>query len=322
MSADDADPTWKTIVGGLLTVGVVLVVIVLALSLVWTLIAGGIVNEGERGVYTRMGQVQGDVGPGFHPMIVGIDNIRTYEVRTKAYTMSSQAGEGDNLNRDDSIGALTEEGLNIKVDMTGRYQIKDSEVTTIYSDVAPNQKELTKRVIRPTYREAVRSCSAKYAVEEIYSSARADFGQCVQDKVESEFSKKGVESEAVQIRNIVLPDDVRKAIQKKQATQEQIEQKQNELEVEKLEKERRIIESEGIAESQLIIDESLTQQYLQYLFVTEGLEKGDTIYVPIGEGGMEMYKDVDKTDPDHGSDNSTSTSNSTTRQPPRAMAAP
>lgn len=307
-NSSDSDPGWQAILGGLATLAIGLVAVILVVSLLYSLAAGGIVDQGERGVYTRMGQVQGTVGPGFHPMIVGVDNIRTYEVRSQAYTMSSKVGEGDNLNRDDAINALTQEGLNIEIDMTGRYRIQANEVGSIYTNVAPTQELLTKRIVRPTYREAVRSCSAQYAVEEIYAGKRDDFSQCVETKVSNQFSENGLTSEAVQIRNIMLPTEVRKAIQRKQAAQEKIETKKKQLKIEKLEKQRRIIEAEGISESQKIIDESLTQQYLQYLFITEGLEKGDTIYVPMGEGGMELYKDVDKTNP---GGNSTSTNNST-----------
>lgn len=258
-----------------------------------------IVQDGERGVYTRMGEVQGTVGPGFHTKIPLIDGIQTYEVRSQAYTMSSQQGEGggneEEAKRDDAIKALTMEGLNVNVSMTVRYHIKPGKVDSLYKNVSTQQSGVTERVVRPTAREAVRSCSAQFSVEGIYSNKRDEFGACVNERVTAQYESKGLAVEVVQIRNVMLPWKVRQAIQNKQAAQEKIETKKKELEIEELEKERRIIEAEGISESQRIIDESLTQAYLQWFWIQEGLEKGDAIYVPISEGGMELYKDVDRT---------------------------
>ena len=255
-----------------------------------------VVDDGERGVYTRTGEVQGTVGPGFHLMIPFVDNIQTYEVRTKSYTMSGQSGEGDKAARDDSIESLTQEGLNVDVDMTVRYHYSPDKVDYLYKNVSKTEDGVTRDVVRPTAREAIRGCSSQYSIEGIYSSNRDNFSQCVSDRIKTQYTQKGLTVEAVQIRNIMLPQKVRNAIQDKQSAEESIQTKQKELEIEELEAERKRTEAQGIRDSQQIINETLTQQYLSYLWITEGIEKGDTIYVPMGNNGMEMFKDVDKTD--------------------------
>lgn len=269
-----------------------------------------IVEDGQRGVYTRMGEVQGTVGPGFHPKIPLIDSVKKYDVRKQAYTMSTKTKEG-NVKRDDAIKALTQEGLNIRVDMTVRWRNNPGEVDYLYENVGKTNKAVVTTITRPTSREAIRSCSAQYSVEEIYSNKRAEFQTCVKEDIKESFeagSDGAVMLEAVQIRNIMLPQKVRKAIQKKQSAQERIQTKQKQLEIEKLEKQRRIIEAEGIRKSQKIIDKSLTKKYLYYLWIKEGIEKGDPIYVPTGNQGMPIFKDVDKYDvnPDGQPENSSS----------------
>ena len=279
--------------------------VVVFISLFTVAVAGWeIVDDGERGVHTRMGEVQGTVEPGFHLKIPLVDQIHTYEVRSQAYTMSSTEGEGNEANRDDSIKALTSEGLEVHVDMTTRYHIEPDSVDEIYTTVSTNQDGINERIVRPTAREAVRGCSAQYPVEGIYSEQRDEFGECVDARIRAQYESKGLTVEAVQIRGITLPAKVRNAIEDKQSAQERIETKEKELEIEELEKNRRIIEAEGISESQLIINESLSQQYLQYLFIEEGLEKGDPIYVPISNDGLDIYKDVDKTNPQTNSSSS------------------
>lgn len=266
---------------------------IFVLLLIITALGGWVVvDEGERGVYTRFGEVRGTVDPGFHFKIPFVDSVTTYEVRTQAYTMSETAGEGD-VNRDDAIDALTNEGLNVRIDMTVRYHINPSEVGEIYTSVGRSERQVVERIVRPTSREAVRSCSAQYSVEGIYSDQRDDFSNCVEGNINDDFSEKGLVMETVQVRNIMLPQKVRTAIQEKQTAQERIEKKQKELEIAKLEKKRKIIEAGGIAESNQIIGESLSRQYLKWYWIQEGLEKGDAIYVPIGDDGLPIYKDVD-----------------------------
>jgi len=270
------------------------VTVVVVIALVSTLFgAAYIVDDGERTVVTRFGEVQKVSDPGLHLKIPIADSIHPYEVRTQAYTMSSATGEGDKVDKDDSIDALTAEGLNVEVDITVRYHIDPARVGEIYENVGTNERAIVERIVRPTTREAVRSSSSQYDVESIYSNKRAEFSASIEDDIREDFEEKGLVLEAVQVRNIMLPQKIRDAIQDKQATQEQIEQKRNELEVEELEKQRRVIEAEGIAESQEIIDETLTREYLRYLWIQEGLEKGDAIYVPIGDDGLPIYKDVD-----------------------------
>lgn len=286
-----------------------LVVGVIAVSLVFTLFgAAYTVDDGERTVVTRFGEVQKVSDPGLHLKIPMADAIHPYEVRTQAYTMSSAVSEGDKVDKDDSIDALTAEGLNVEVDITVRYHIDPTQVGEIYENVGTNERAIVERIVRPTTREAVRSSSSQYDVESIYSNKRAEFSDAIEDDIRDDFESKGLVLEAVQVRNIMLPEKIRDAIQDKQATQEQIEQKRNQLEVEKLEKQRRVIEAEGIAESQAIIDDTLSQEYLRYLWIQEGLEKGDAIYVPIGDNGLPIYKDVDSIQDDGGANNTTDAS--------------
>jgi len=269
---------------------IVLAVIVTALGAYYH------VNSGERAVVTRFGKVRGESGPGPHFKIPFIDAVHYYEVRTQAYTMSSSKNEGQKALRDDSIQALTSEGLNIKVDMTTRFHIQPSRVDYIYSNIGPNQRAVIERIVRPTARTAARSCSARYSVEGIYSSQRDDFTNCIREQIAGDFKSKGLVVEAIQVRNVMLPQKVRNAIQDKQATQQKVAQKRKELQIESLEKRRKVIEAQGIAKSNHIIGQSLTPQYLRWYWIQEGLQKGDAIYVPIGKGGMPIFKNVDSYD--------------------------
>lgn len=279
-----------------LTAGVVLFILL-------TIIGGwAIVPPGQEGYMVTLGEV-GDqpLDPGLHLKIPWIQSVGTLSTRTEAYTMSSTSNDGARM-QDDSIGALTNEGLNIDVDLTVRYHMREGNAPRVYSDIG-GQQAIASKVVRPTIRSAVRSCSAKYSVNAIYSDRRDEFSNCISNRTTDQFDQiQGFEVEAIQLRNVNLPPKVRDAIQEKEATQQQIEKTENQIEVEKRERKRKIIEAQGIAESNQIIGQSLSEAYLQWYWIQEGLQKGDAMYVPIGDGGMPLMKDVDQT-PAQGSGN-------------------
>ena len=60
----------------------------------------------------------------------------------------------------------------------------------------------------------------------------------------------------------------------------------------RMEKERKIIEAEGIFEANKIIDESLTKEWLTYYWILNLKEHESVLYVPVGDGGMPLLKEV------------------------------
>lgn len=70
------------------------------------------------------------------------------------------------------------------------------------------------------------------------------------------------------------------------------------IEVEKKKASVRVAEAHGIAESQKIIDSSLTTNYLTYLAIGAQKEMAHSpnhtqIYIPVGNGGIPLVKNVD-----------------------------
>lgn len=70
------------------------------------------------------------------------------------------------------------------------------------------------------------------------------------------------------------------------------------IEVEKKKAEVRVAEARGIAESQRIIDTSLTANYLTYLAIAAQKEMAHSpnhtqIYIPVGHSGIPLVKNVD-----------------------------
>ncbi|MFZ2189970.1 MAG: prohibitin family protein, partial [Candidatus Magasanikiibacteriota bacterium] len=65
------------------------------------------------------------------------------------------------------------------------------------------------------------------------------------------------------------------------------------LQTEKKEAERKVIEATGQRDSQQLINQSLTERYLQYLYINSLKDRQGTIYVPTNpNNGVPMFKGV------------------------------
>ena len=99
------------------------------------------------------------------------------------------------------------------------------------------------------------------------------------------FKERGITLEQVLLRNVLLPDQITKAINDKIAADQEAQKMQFVLQKEKQEAERKRIEAEGQAKAQQIVSASLTPQIIEYQRI-QALraigDKGNMIITPMG----------------------------------------
>jgi len=103
---------------------------------------------------------------------------------------------------------------------------------------------------------------------------------------------------SVVVGNIQYPDEVANAVATKMATTQVLERKQTEIAIEEKEKQKRIVQAEGIARSMEIINTRLTSQYLQHEAIESqramvGSPNHTTIYIPVGPMGVPLVGTFD-----------------------------
>lgn len=266
-------------------------------ALAFLLVSAGCVEtveEGHVGVQKSFGGATGDVAdPGLQIDRPGISYYE-YDVREQIYVMSAKTGEGENANRDDSMEVIAADEMSVKIDGAVRYEVDHNNVVEIYTTVGP--MSAVQNRVRSKARECIRTAASDHngmdmAKGQARAQMKVDALNCMRDSLK----ENGVTVLEVQIRDVQPPESVKAAVNEKEAAKQEAEAKQYELEKEKLEAERKRIEAEGIRDSQETIDKTLTQEYLDYLWITEGIEKGDTIYVVPSEGGgtPQLVKSID-----------------------------
>lgn len=101
------------------------------------------------------------------------------------------------------------------------------------------------------------------------------------------------------VGNIDYPDVVTKAVEKKLAAKQLLDEKETQKEIAKKDAEIRIEEAKGIAAAQKIINTTLTSNYLQHEAIQAQLKMASspnhtTVYIPSGENGIPLVKTAAK----------------------------
>lgn len=222
-----------------------------------------IVPPGYVGVQVLLGGVSKNILKNGIHLVVPIIELKQMNVRTQEYTMTSIKEEGLKKG-DDAISALTKDGLQIKLDLTVWYSLDPKEAAVVYQTIGPNYID---KIVRPAIRTAIRDAAVEYNVTEIYSSKRAELTDKIFSTLYKSLKEKGIIVDKVLLRNLVLPDKVKNAIDEKIAAEQDAQKMEYVLQKEEREKERRLIEAEGIANAQKKISESLNKQYLQWYYI-------------------------------------------------------
>ena len=248
-----------------------------------------VIPAGSTGVRVLFGKVKDkEISSGLH-FINPLEQIERMTIRTEEYTMSVMHGEGQKVGAD-QIAALTNEGLPIDLDITVFYHLQEDRASDVYRDLGLNYQE---KIIRPEIRSAIREVIARYNAKDVYSEKRAEVSAEIQKRMIETIEPRGIGIEQVLLRNVTLPAKLSSSIQEKLQAEQESQRYEFILQKEEKEAERKRVEAAGQRDAQAIINESLTPKYLEYLYIKELKDREGTIYVPVGNDGLPLFKSVE-----------------------------
>ncbi|OOV29976.1 band 7 protein [Flavobacterium sp. LM5] len=218
------------------------------------------IDAGKVGVKSLYGSVQPDVlESGLHVVNPLLD-ITVFDVQTQNYTMSAVHNEGAQEG-DDAIRVLSNDGLEVVIDLTVLYRVIPNEAPKILKGIG---ESYTDKIVRPVTRTRIRDNAVYYDAVALYSTKRNEFQQRIFQSIEADFKARGLVLEQLLIRNINLPESVKKTIESKINAEQDAQKMTFVLQKEKQEAERKRVEAQGIADYQRIISLGLTDKQLQY----------------------------------------------------------
>jgi regulator of protease activity HflC (stomatin/prohibitin superfamily) len=233
-------------------------VVIIALGILTSLFKQ--VEAGKVGVKSLFGSVEPEVlESGLH-MVNPMMDITIFDTQTQNYTMSSIHDEGEK-DGDDAIRVLSSDGLEVVIDLTVLYRISPKDAPKIYKEIG---SDYGAKIVRPISRTRIRDNSVYYEAVALYSTKKAEFQQRIFKTIEKDFKDRGLILEQLLIRNINLPESVKKTIESKINAEQDAQKMTFVLLKEKQEAERKRVEAQGIADYQRIISSGLTDKQLQY----------------------------------------------------------
>jgi regulator of protease activity HflC (stomatin/prohibitin superfamily) len=218
------------------------------------------IDAGKVGVKSLYGSVQSDVlDSGLH-LINPLLDVTDFDIQTQNYTMSADHNEGAQEG-DDAIRVLSNDGLEVVIDLTVLYKISAMDAPKIFKQIGVNY---TDKIVRPVTRTRIRDNAVYYDAVALYSTKRNEFQLRIFKSIEEDFKARGLILEQLLIRNINLPASVKTTIESKINAEQDAQKMQFVLQKEKQEAERKRVEAQGIADYQRIISSGLTDKQLQY----------------------------------------------------------
>ncbi|MEM9927816.1 MAG: prohibitin family protein [Cyanobacteria bacterium P01_D01_bin.50] len=168
----------------------------------------------------------------------------------------------------ENVDASSQEGLNLNLDVSLQYKLDPQKAANVYKTIGTSETQL----VISRFRSTIRSIIAQYPANAIYSTKRQEVARKINEQLTQELSPLGFVVEQALLRNVKMPDTIQKAIQEKLKAEQENQRMKFVLEKQRQEAERKRIEAQGIADSQKIISDGLTNKVLQ-LRTIEATEK-------------------------------------------------
>jgi len=177
----------------------------------------------------------------------------------------------------ETVEATSQEGLAFSVDVSLQYKLEPQKAAEVYKSIGSNETE----IIISRFRSIIREVTASYPAEAIYSTKRQEVANQLRERLSQQIAPLGFIVEDTLLREIKLPEKLQEAVQEKLAAEQENRKMTFTLEKERQEAERKRIEAKGIADSQKIISQGLTNPILQLKAIeaTEKLAASDTTKV-------------------------------------------
>ena len=190
----------------------------------------------------------------------------------------------------ESLQALSSNGLSIEMEVSIRSRPDKATLPQLHTEYGT---DYFRKLVQPELRSAVREIVGQYTPEQLYSSKRSELQETLFERVRDAVSDQFVVVDAVLIRDVTLPTEIKTAIENKLKEEQEAERYEFTIRKESLEAQRKKIEAEGQAEYQRIITGSLTPEFLRFKGIEATQELANspnskTVIVGSGRDGLPL----------------------------------
>jgi len=249
--------------------------VAMALMSVLVLVSGCVVIEdGQVGVSKSFGSINDEpVGQGVVLQFPVVRTVETWNTKLQELKETAQVPSS--------------EGLIVGLDTSLLFRVVPEQAPAIRKTVGWNYTDV---LVIPYFRNAVRDVVSGYPVKNIYSeSGRKEIASKIKGFLTDNLEVRGIRVEDVLLRDVKLPQRFRESIEAKLTAEQQVQQKQFMLQQARKDAEIEVARAKGAAEAQEIVRSTLSDSYLQYLWIKTLSENPNVIYVAT-EANLPLFK--------------------------------
>ena len=205
------------------------------------------VDTGNVAVLTKFGRVTGDVLPeGIH-LIDPLKASNQLSVRTQE--------------QKETASVPSSEGLIMTLEASLLFHLDRDKAADVYQRLGA---DYVSKVVEPTLRSAIREATSSHGANALYTGEREQVAKEIESNLSSQLASRGVVVEKVLLRDIQLPEALKRSIELKQSAEQESLTMQFRLQKEKQEAERKRIEAQGIKDFQTIVAQGITPGLLEW----------------------------------------------------------
>lgn len=169
----------------------------------------------------------------------------------------------------DSFTVLSQDGLEIKVEVSIRFRPQYNELGLLHKNIGPDYVE---KVVKPEIQSEFRFVLGQYKPEEIYTSQGFIVQTVVQGAL-AEIGERYILLDDLLLKSVTLPKTVAESIESKLRAQQLAQEFDYRLQTESKEAQRKKIEAQGIRDFQdTITGEGISEQFLRFKGIEATLE--------------------------------------------------
>lgn len=232
-----------------------------------------VVNSGETGIKVTMGayDYEHPMKPGLHFFVPIFQDVIIIDTKVRTLNFTSRedmgnVGKNQSILRNEAINVMDTSGMTISIELTVQYRLDEAKVPFTIANYGTAWEQ---KLINPVIRDIVRSAVGKYPTEEL-PTKRDEVASLIYNGFKNSIDavpNQPVKLESIQLREIVLPEEVKsriegvelakrdaqKAKEEANALRERAKGKADSLE----------IEAKGQSQANRLVNDSLSQRLLE-----------------------------------------------------------
>lgn len=194
-----------------------------------------IINSGEVGIKSNLGKFQPEpLDPGFHIFVPFIQKV--YIVDTKVRMIDYTSGsdnetftQNSGILRKDSIAVMDARNLPVNIDLSVQYKLNKKTAPLTIAEYGPTwESKIVDRVVL----DVVKSIIGKYTAENL-PTKRNEIANAINEDISAKINaldNKPVDLQTVQLRDIILSNNIKEQIERVQIAKQEAERTKYEVE--------------------------------------------------------------------------------------------